>query len=118
MTMLYVVIVETGEYSDRCDWVGGIFDDKETAQRMIVEKSAAAREFQLRQDEWDIKCRAVWKRFPYNWSYTAGTESNPERNAAIEREVGPRPEGQGGDRFYLIEVPLNQWGEFSLFEGE
>jgi hypothetical protein len=110
--ILYVIIVETGEYSDRCDWVGGVFDDKETAQRMIVDKSAVARETSLRYKEWMHKQYAVRDRFPQPrcWS-----RDDPELMEAIQREAGPAPRGgELVDQFYLVEVPMNQWGQFNF----
>jgi hypothetical protein len=111
--MLYVVLVEEGEYSERNDWIGGVFDDKETAQRMIAEKSALARETDERYREWMAKQHAVRARFgqPRCWG------RDPELMAAIEAEAGHWLPGQGGDRFYLVEVPLNQWGEFNFAGG-
>ncbi len=49
---MYVIIVESGEYSDRDDWIGGIYNDKEEAQRVLAEKSAVARQHQNDYDEW------------------------------------------------------------------
>lgn len=112
--MLYVVIVETGEYSDRYDWVGGVFDDKETAQRMIVEKSAAARDLSIRHREWSRKQHAVRNRLPQPRCWGR----DPELLAAINAEAGPAPEGDPGDRFYLVEAPLNQWGKFDFAGGD
>jgi hypothetical protein len=113
MTMVYVVIVETGEYSDRSDWVGGVFVDKEVAQRMIEVKSALAREQSQRYHAWLVKQWAIRERFPKPecWHNDGPTLE------AIEREAGPAPRGESGDRFYLVEVPLNQWGQYNFTYG-
>lgn len=131
MKMLYVVIVETGEYSDRCDWVGGVFDNKEAAQRMVVEKSAAAREHRQAADAWSRRYQEeFYKRgiSKYSVNYTLfgtlfGTPSIEQLtyDAAVRQlrdDLGPEPEGESGDRFYLVEVPLNQWGAFYFVGGD
>jgi len=51
----YVVIGVEGEYSDREEYVAGIFTDKKIACHLIEEKSAFGRQRALEISEWHRK---------------------------------------------------------------
>lgn len=106
--MVYVVIVETGEYSSRNDWIGGVFTIRADAERYIMEKSAAARQQSVDYSAW---CRKRWDISKRIWG--DGWRSEPEEQKRLESEAGKPPEGESGEGFYLVEVPLNEWGQFS-----
>lgn len=100
-----------GEYSDRCDWIGGVFDNKETAQNMIINKAAEARQHRMDYNAWLKKRWAICKRLSGNDSIW---KLSGDQLDALNAESGEAPTGQNGDTFYLVEVPFNQWGEFSI----
>lgn len=109
-----MIIVETGEYSDRNDWIGGVFDSCEVAKKMIIEKAAAVRQQQIDYENWCNKQLVVCRELFGNivmWKL------NDEQRAEIDRRVGAAPVGEIGDNFYLVEVPLNEWGQFFYTHG-
>lgn len=102
---VYVVSAESGEYSDRDDWVAGVFTDKAEAERLVLEKSAERNVQKALDDAWGDLVRAKSKEFkdiPTLW----------ERGEAAREAIGPRPKTAEWDRLYLAEVPLNVWGRF------
>jgi hypothetical protein len=111
---LYVVIVETGEYSDRNDWIGGVFDSCEVAKKTLIKKAAAARQQRIDYENWRNKRWAICCELS---GVTDIWKLNDEQRAEVDRRVGAEPVGENGDNFYLVEVPLNEWGQFFYTHG-
>lgn len=104
---VYVVIAESGEYSDRNDWIAGVFTDKAEAERLVLEKSEEKCAKDVLVDAWYEKYRKLTKALP------AGADWSVRYRSAREA-AGPCPESIGWDRLYLAEVPLDVWGEFEF----
>ncbi len=110
--MLYVIIVETGEYSDRNDWVGGVYDSRAEAEQVLLEKNALAKQCAIDYD--------IWLKSNYEARKVIGKEQGIESymvsHKDVEDRIGKPQEGQAGDRFYIVNVPLNTWGQYDYVE--
>ncbi len=106
--LLWVIIVEAGEYSDRHDWIGGIFDSKEEAQKVLAIKSAESRQWAINYERWDEKRRHLMEVMGITQS-----GFNRFNEAELNERLGPPPvEKEIGSRFYLVEAPINAWGMY------
>lgn len=105
--MLFVVIAEEGEYSDRNDWVAGVFDNRAEAERLVIEKSAEVRQMKTDRDAYWAKYRA-WNTKHLGQSWDHG------ENTTRDAEIGPAPPREAFDQLYLVEVPLNVWGKYKF----
>lgn len=110
---LHVVIVEMGEYSDRNDWIGGIFISEEEAKEWIKIKSAEARQQSIDFDKWQKKRFNICRRMRGDEHIWKLITEQPKQYAALALEAGPPPQGEIGETFYLVKVPLNRWGRYS-----
>lgn len=104
---VYVVIAEEGEYSDRRDYIAGVFTDKAEAEEMVLEKSRW-------KAEQDALLRAWSRAFQERIEEFMDLPKVYDRLEAAEKVLGPRPETGDWDRLYLTEVPLNEWGRFKF----
>ncbi len=141
---MYVIIVESGEYSDRDDWIGGIFDNKEEAQSILTVKSAAARQYRNDHEEWRKKRLENYNALeklgkeldaldkqngPFNeegevksMKERQNLEAWHERRQilidsikeleTIDRKQAEQYKREPGERFYIVEVPVNTWGNY------
>lgn len=55
--MIYVVVGETGEYSDRTEWLVAAFDTEEAAKARVIKATDRARELEQWTDLDDQPCR-------------------------------------------------------------
>jgi hypothetical protein len=88
---VWVVAAERGEYSDRSVWIAGVFGDRETAVKMAESKLHESRAATALFDLW---CQRMMK-LPID-------------------ERGDPPAAGEADDFTVVEVPMNQWGEYSV----
>jgi len=133
MTILYVVIGSRGEYSDREEYVAGVFENKVTACNLIQEKTALGRRRALDRQKWiDTRCGLVNEAKKtkrnlvtqedlayYGEEYLPSRlrDLTPEEQAIINEKVGPIPRAIEYDTFYVVSVPVNKWGQWSEFDG-
>ena len=133
MDTVYVVISENGEYSDRDDWVSGVFTDREEALRLVTARDGLHRQYEIEYKAWFSRRRegiervrtltnveaGVHGRMEWGsrgWQETTSDPLTPEKLQEIDKEIGPQPkfDYNNGERCYLVEVPLNQWGRFPI----
>jgi len=119
---VYVVIGSSGEYSDRSEWVAGVFTDKSEAIRIASEKLKTSKENQVLHDAWcrrreafirgngleqcwDKETRSlVWK------DYSGAFVSWDEQEAIMAASCGESPKGDFADDYTVVEAGLDTWG--------
>lgn len=107
--MVYVIMASTGEYSDRVEWICGIYRDEEVAKTLIEERSAAAREATSEYERWCAKRSGI-----VGWGWPVP----PEIDARVLAECGPVPKNGEADGFWLVSVPMEVWGRFDEYRQE
>jgi hypothetical protein len=114
---VYVVIAEMGDYSDRDDWVAGVFTDRKVAENLVLEHDGKVKEWDAAYAAWVdrlayAKQRLIWAtKRDQGWSEEV-QEREVEKNQILS-ERPKRPE-ETFDRLYFVEVPLDTWGEFKF----
>lgn len=101
--MVYVVIASQGEYSDRMEWVSGVYAYKESAVEVTKEKLLIAKAAEAERLIWYRKRMA---EFPLM----------NEGHKQIVAAIGECPEGGEADDFTIYAVPMNTWGKWNGFE--
>lgn len=115
MLHVFVVIAESGSYSDRCEWIAGIFTSRDEALKLAGEHKRKADSDGAAYTAW---CNA---RSPLYWQYLQRPEHRGmggvltnEEEAEISKAIGPKPNnGAEADDFYIIEVPMGTWGAYN-----
>jgi hypothetical protein len=121
--LVYVVLGEQGEYSDRSVWVSGVFTSEETAKEFMKERMAISRKWQ----NWNSKYRSLLfnlqNKFEkdtgnYSWKIDGMTHKlQSQAREEIEKLWGPEPEVEAAEGCSLFAVPLNEWVSLnSIFE--
>ncbi len=129
---LHVVIGIEGEYSDKEEYVAGIFTDRQTAQNLILQKTAEGRQRATERNNWlvkmarlraELKEKKVEAVSPEIMSYYGKDylprslmEPTGEELAEIEQEAGPYPGHIEYDSYYIVAVPLNVWGRWEALD--
>ena len=109
MTMIYVVMWEEGEYSDRTTGVECAFFDEEKAKQYVLDADAKARIYV----EWESRLEKHKKSLGYSGvlfrNGVTTDEQVKDRDATLAaimafalEKAGPRPEG--ADRGYWYEM--------------
>lgn len=119
---VHVVIGWNGEYSDREEWVAGVFEDFEVAKRLVIGKTAAGRQRANDRQKWmetrrrKVDAAEIAKLTPELKSYYGfpmdHVRLTVEEMAAINAEMGPFPEHIEYADYYIVCVPMNEWGEW------
>ena len=123
--ILHVVIGSEGEYSDRVEWVAGVFDDRKEAERLVTAQTEVGRARANERYEWASKLESLKKKAqeeknktitPEMRAYYAYPEertrlTNDEINMLIQG-LGPMPSNIGYDTYYIVDVPFNEWGRW------
>ena len=119
MGSVFVVICSSGEYSDRVEWVAGVYTDKEEAIRITTEMMSVSKAADVEYDLWCRKQSAIFRRFnngrPQHWNEPITAEVQSVIDAEIGREP---PKGGSIDDYYITEAPLDQWGRWEGMLGE
>jgi len=102
---VYVVIAECGEYSDRDDWIAGVFTERAFAEALVLEKSAEQRLKEAEVDVWAARHKHTELLAMKEGKDRAGID-------AATKAIGPCPKRLEFERLYLAEVPLDRWGKF------
>ena len=133
MNKVYVIIASRGEYSDREEWVCGVFTDEDQAREMVVTKSAEARVEHEKNVRWYTTREKIEKdpkgeftltleQLGVRWKFDLPDETRKiyhERlDRATAREVGYDEDDLDSNYYDLItycyvEVPMNEWGNFN-----
>ncbi len=107
---MYVIIVETGEYSDREDWIGGIFDDEAEAKKIVETESAKVRQYVNTYEKWLEKRRSIVESMGYkNKIFPKHLYQELDNRSA---PYPPHKRDELEKRFYIVEVPINVWGNY------
>lgn len=116
--MVWVVLGENGEYSDRSVFVSGVFATEPEAQNAVVIRSAVARAWSEWKDRFDSKRAEIFKDDPYRFDLkhiAAGKtwDQVEEQEADIMRVlseiIGPEPEYERGESFWIVEAEIGKW---------
>lgn len=106
MDTVWVIVGSRGEYSDRCEWVAGVFTDKAAAISLAEEKLRASKAADALHAEW-IRCMRATPGYVFLVPFTE------EQEARVLKCCGPYPPDGDADDYTVIEVPLNEWGRFA-----
>lgn len=121
---VYVVLGESGEYSDRSVWVSGVFDNETLAKSWIEKRSGVRRVY----EQWwknvstlndQIRQQKPYYKFITVWSETAGIiyktifdeKAYTEAEEIVDKLSGPAPENELGERFELVKIMMNTWNK-------
>lgn len=126
---LHVVIGADGEYSSREEWVAGVFTDLEVAQERIIVETAHGRERALERFRWLEKQKELLeaarkkKITPemlsyYGESWVPRMALTDDEMHAIAEEMGPLPRAVDYNNYYIVTVPLNEWGVWNEYSEE
>lgn len=111
---LHIVLARRGEFSEREEWVCGVFTDAERAQDIAVAKLRECREAEGRAMAWDRLLHAEIARVSGEVSRPlndiAGALS-PTRRAEFVQAHGERPEVEA-DAFWVVSLPLDALGRW------
>lgn len=99
---VYIVLGRSGEYSDRVEWVAGVYDDKSIAIELATCKLREARAYAHAYTAW---CQQAYAR-------GLSSPASPENREAVAAVLGPMPEGDSADDFTVIEAVKNTWGRW------
>ena len=103
MRTVFVVLGESGEYSDRMVWVSGVFETRKEAEGAAVKQLAASRVY---AQWWDAVCN-IRRRMCGGWISPETLTKEIEHES--ERLAGPTPEYEPADRVTIFEVPIGTW---------
>lgn len=137
---VYVVVGSVGDYSERVEWVAGVFDDKAAAIEIATAKLREARAADAVNVEYQRRKRAFADSLEHplrpaepRASAHLGDflRSNPKAEleahedamkayrdamaayyAAIDAECGPCPKAGDADDYTVVEVGMNTWGRW------
>lgn len=109
-TTVYVVMASEGEYSERQEWVCGVFADPEHAKTLVAEKMAEVRAAVAAMNDWDSRhhyeCGTAFRSDP-GWQ---------ARDARFKAVNGERPEYLlEADAFWAVAVPMETWGKWDTW---
>jgi hypothetical protein len=109
MTAVYIVLSESGEYSDRMVWIGGVYDTLAAAQSAV----AAAAHRRAVYDEWQQRYSAELGRAQITaarsnlWTVTLDSRAAEVRASRME----PQPPYEAGQRFSIYPANVGEWRE-------
>jgi hypothetical protein len=92
---VYVVIGIRGEFSDRNEWVTGVYTDQFVAIKMAEENLREAKEAYV---NWSNYWRDVYKNHEVTWQNKEFFEKN-----------APPFDKYSADDYTVVEIPLNTW---------
>lgn len=98
---VFVVIGSKGEYSDRYEWVAGVFTDKRMAVGLAQEKLRESKAADAVDDDW-CKCRIGVVGSIFN-------VVTPDMSQRIVERCGTRPGAGVADDYTVVEAKLNEW---------
>jgi len=131
--MIHIVIGAEGEYSDRHEYIAGAFTDIEVAKKLVIEKTATGRQRAVERMRWLDKRKALSDKLKqdkinavdaktlayYGRDYLPSRLtwlSNVEQDE-LDRQMGPYPEAIEYDQYYVVSVPVDEWGRWEeLYE--
>lgn len=121
---VHVVIGVEGEYSEREEYVAGVYGDRATAEALVIEKTAAGRARAQERNDWKerrkrlIEAAEEAKITPEMRSYYAFPQGHlaDEDLREISQELGPIPEYIQYDCYYVVTVPMNRWGRWTEYD--
>lgn len=108
MPKVYVVIASEGEYSDRSEWVCGVFTDKANAIALAEEHKRKAMDDDLIYRKW---LKANWK-IREEWGIANKTYGFKCPASFIEEKIGKPPHSPEADDFTVFEGEIDVWGKF------
>lgn len=104
MDSVYVVLGQSGEYSDRCVWVAGIYGTEEQARAEVEAKLAQRRVW----EQWNRSfIRNMQKIRGEAWRMLTDAET-----AEASRLAGPKPEEESAEYCEVVKVPFGEWGRW------
>lgn len=131
---VYVVIIESGEYSDRLDWISAVFTSEDDAKAHIIKQAEERRQYVLAYDTWraartkaqqeigpkireqlvkDLEdFQARYDRMRSTETIEMERQAQRKINELLRDRIGDPPSTTAGDRSYLVTVPLNKPGEY------
>ena len=96
---LYVVMMSEGEYSDRQEWVGGVFNNKEVAEGLVTAWSARAREYVKKYQAWLRGKKIADADIDFTETYRDFLKANPEHDDVPTESP----------HYWIVETELNEW---------
>lgn len=114
--IVYIVMASSGEYSDRVEWVCWVGRDADEAKRLAEHWDAIAREYGQLWMRWlngraaaaDVVMRTG------DWTTDQVVEAQKAYDAASPKPDTPNP--IPADRYWVVAVPMGQWGEWTSHE--
>jgi len=113
---VWVVLGETGEYSDREVWLCGVFRSDDEAKKEVVARTAVRRAYDAWQNLYYSEMRRAERLFRsergggYLWQDEAAYKA---AEAAARQRAGPKPAYEPAERCSLIVCPIGQWGQWT-----
>lgn len=114
MSSLYVIIASEGEYSDRMEWVCGVYDNKSNAISMAEEHKRSSHATRLLYHQWrdaNWKIRDKWGKENHEMAWKCPY-------SFVEERIGKDPKRPEADDFTVIEVAPNTWGKWEEIKTE
>lgn len=106
--IVYVVLSETGEYSDRIVWVSGVYRTEAEAQEAITARLATRRA----HDEWNVAHQRELQRLGYDWTMKGTdilTGYSDKRRAEAASKLPPEPPYESAERCEIIRATIGEW---------
>lgn len=105
---VYVVVGTEGEYSERTEWIAGVFQTEEEARHLAImklqEELAEAAIQNPITNAWIIRARDDRDLFPGPGQWDL---------EKAEAKYGPYPEYiDPADDYTVVKVPFGQWGRY------
>lgn len=101
---VYIVCASQGEYSDRSEWICGVYFSEAEAKRLVEEHTAKAATDRV---VYDAYCERKRREIPINFSMS--WEAERAALDAYDRE-NPPPDGPEADSFWVVKVLIGKWG--------
>lgn len=117
---VYVVMASKGEWSDRYEWVCGVFTDGQQAKATLGQRERASREAHvLREAYRERERREVPRRHSWRLAQEEFVAEDLEHHARRKewRAANPPPDAEvEAEQFWIVAAPLNQWGKWDAWE--
>ncbi len=101
--MVYVVLGERGEYSERDVFVSGVYTSRQDAEDAVMAGSTRNRIYMA----WADKSFEHLRRMPIDPNF--GFSWTDAQRDEAEKLAGPKPEYERGEEFEIVECELGQW---------
>lgn len=131
---VYVISAFRGDYSDREEWVCGVFTDRAKARALVEQKDREAREAMAKADEWRRAYSALktprLETLERNMDAAKKIGAVPpahivaelkelrDKRAAFIEKYGDKPKYPDAYGYYLVAVSPNTWGAWNNHEIE